>query len=182
MVKKRKNNGRNKKGEQAPALPCFPYRSPTDRHTRRPRPRQAHPVLQLLAMHPQGQGHQAVHHPQHGRVCGDPYVHSTSRSTTRGPPRSRARTIGRGLDLANTLSLQVISRTLRCSPSTRFPRCTSSCSTASLALSTARLSGTFVHMAGTTASAFSATRAAEMNLGRTSAKSYPTPPTENMSR
>ena len=29
-------------------------------------PRQACPLLQLLAMHPQGQGHQEVHHPQHG--------------------------------------------------------------------------------------------------------------------
>jgi hypothetical protein len=29
-------------------------------------PRQACPLLQLLAMHPQGQGHQEIHHPQHG--------------------------------------------------------------------------------------------------------------------
>jgi hypothetical protein len=28
--------------------------------------RQACPLLQLLAMHPQGQGHQEIHHPQHG--------------------------------------------------------------------------------------------------------------------
>jgi ribosomal protein S26 len=26
-------------------------------------------------MHPQGQGDQAVHHPQHGRVCSHPYVY-----------------------------------------------------------------------------------------------------------
>ena len=39
-----------------------------------PRPRQAHPLQQLLAMHPQGQGHQALHHPQHGRVCCYSYV------------------------------------------------------------------------------------------------------------
>lgn len=31
-----------------------------------PRPRQAHPLQQLLAMHAQGQGDQALHHPQHG--------------------------------------------------------------------------------------------------------------------
>jgi len=34
-----------------------------------PRPRQPYPLQQLLAMHAQGQGHQALHHPQHGRVC-----------------------------------------------------------------------------------------------------------------
>jgi hypothetical protein len=64
---------------------------------------------------------------------------------------------------------QVISRMPRCSLSTRFPRCTSSCSTASLAPFTARLSGTFVRQAGTATFASKATWAAEMNLGRTSA-------------
>lgn len=39
-----------------------------------PRPREAHPLLQLLSMHPQGQGHQEIHHPQHGRVCCYSYV------------------------------------------------------------------------------------------------------------
>lgn len=39
-----------------------------------PRPRQAHPLQQLLAMHTQGQGHQAFHHSQHGRVCCYSYV------------------------------------------------------------------------------------------------------------
>jgi hypothetical protein len=82
-------------------------------------------------------------------------------------------------DFADWRFSQVISRTPRCSPSTRFPRCTSSCSTASLALSTARLSGTFVHVARTTASAISATRAAEKILGRTSAISCPIPRSEN---
>jgi ribosomal protein S26 len=31
-------------------------------------------MLQLLAMHPQGQGDQEIHHPQHGRVRRHPYV------------------------------------------------------------------------------------------------------------
>lgn len=86
------------------------------------------------------------------------------------PPRPRAQ-----LDIWLTMgSLQVISRTLRCSLSTRFPRCTSSCSTASLAPFTARLSGTCVPLAGTTSFAFMATRAAEKNLGRTSPPPTPT--------
>jgi hypothetical protein len=38
-------------------------------------------MLQLLAMHPQGQGHQEIHHPQHGRVRRYPYVHHSSLET-----------------------------------------------------------------------------------------------------
>lgn len=32
------------------------------------------PLLELLSMHPQGQGDKEIHHPQHGRVCCYPYV------------------------------------------------------------------------------------------------------------
>lgn len=37
--------------------------------------RQACPLLQLFPLHTQGQGHQALHDPQHGRVSRHPYVY-----------------------------------------------------------------------------------------------------------
>lgn len=70
------------------------------------RPRQAHPLQQLLAMHPQGQGHQALHHPQHGRVCCYPFV-------SLAPPTPT---------LANLQ--QVTSRMPPSLRSTPYPRCT----------------------------------------------------------
>jgi ribosomal protein S26 len=70
MVKKRKNNGRNKTMIDSILSPRRQMLTPA----LRPRPRQAHPVQQLLPVHSQGQGHQALHHPQHGRVCCYPYV------------------------------------------------------------------------------------------------------------
>lgn len=39
----------------------------------RPRTRQPDPLLQLFKMHAKGQGHQAIHHPKHGRECRYPY-------------------------------------------------------------------------------------------------------------
>lgn len=40
----------------------------------RPRSRPSGALLELRALRPQGQGDQALHHPQHGRICRYPYV------------------------------------------------------------------------------------------------------------
>lgn len=96
------------------------------------RPHQAHPLQQLLAMHAQGQGNQEIHHPQHGRVCCYSYDDSHRTLQSLDNPRT------------DSSFFQVTSLTPRSSPSTPSPRCTSSCSTASLAPSTARSFGTFV--------------------------------------
>lgn len=144
-----------------------------------PRPRQAHPVLQLLAMHSQGQGYQEIHHPQHGRVCCYPYVEKTAYLPTPWPCSAACdavRTTGQFYLHANTRLFQVTSLTPRSSPSTPSPRCTSSCSTASLAPFTARSFGTFVPDGGQLClarchdclngtSSTLLTQAAEMNLG-----------------
>lgn len=101
-------------------------------------------------MHPQGQGHQEIHHPQHGRVCCYSYVKTTglqlpllqhpcssSSPAMSGPVRPIVQP-------ANKCLSQVTSLTPRSLPSTPSPRCTSSCSTASLVPFTARSFGTFV--------------------------------------
>lgn len=43
------------------------------------RSRQASQMQQLLEMHAQGQGNQAVYHPKHGRVCRHSYVDAAHR-------------------------------------------------------------------------------------------------------
>jgi hypothetical protein len=70
MVKKRASNGRNKKVREA----LYKSRSSHTDTFVGPRSRQAHPLLQLLAMHTQGQGYQEIHHKKHGRVRRHPYV------------------------------------------------------------------------------------------------------------
>jgi hypothetical protein len=73
-------------------LPSTQHRGPRRRSTTNslqrsqqegPRPRQADPLLQLLAMHSQGQGNQEIHHQEHGRVCRHPYVATLRRSNAR---------------------------------------------------------------------------------------------------
>ena len=179
MVKKRKNNGRNKKGEHRIAVQCssnctiadsiISQAAATSSPSGAPTARDAPPRIRPSSGSPSATWSSLRLSVRIRKTC--------QPMATIAPPDPFAT-----VQYADTGSLQVISRMPPCSPSTRFPRCTSSCSTASLALSTARLSGTFVRVAGTTASAFSATRVAEKNLGRTSAISCPAPPMQNSSR
>lgn len=133
-------------------------------------------------MHPQGQGHQEIHHPQHGRVCCYSYVKTTGlrlpllqhpRSSSSPAMSSRVLPV---VQPANKCVPQVTSLTPRSSPSTPSPRCTSSCSTASLVPFTARSFGTFVLDGGQLCLAWCRggpmgkpctcqTQAAEKNLG-----------------
>lgn len=142
-------------------------------------------------MHPQGQGHQEIHHPQHGRVCCYSYVKNTKAVTAAAatPAQSTPSTAMAShpvAQFANQCLQQVTSLTPRSSPSTPSPRCTSSCSTASLVPFTARSFGTFVLDGGQLCLAWChggpmgklcacQTQAAEKNLGGKRTPSSPPP-------
>lgn len=164
MVKKRKNNGRNKKGEHHRTRPPISSQSSL-----------THTLQAAVTSSPSAAPIAHDAHPRTRPLSGSPSATWLSLPLfvcsllcdrdDRSEPDTTPHTHQTS---ANKSFPQVISAMLQSSLSTLYPRCTSSCSIVSLALSTARLSGTFVPLAGTTASASLAMRAAEMNLGRTS--------------
>jgi len=92
-------------------------------------PRQARPLLQLLAMRSQGQGRQEIHHPQHGRVRRYPYVDSVNFPHPTATNNQLDLSIHQSVTTPTrtrrlTALTQVISRMPPSSPSTPSPRCT----------------------------------------------------------